>query len=204
MRRKRKNNIKGGVMRNCDYDPLSEFHLRNPDHASCQLLDKIIGLLHTVNDKNRECVADTIISLLGEAESTRLLRFFSDKTHFDFENIHIQTNQSIKRILPRLICHIVCLLGCYQSPNFISEKLGLDYDEALQILEHLKLTFTVDKPLIWLENFKSQVDKERHFYFKCKESQLHGREVIDAPVDTAEERRLKKRAQNTHHPHRTF
>jgi len=165
-------------------DTLTEFHLHNPNNVAYTLLAHLISVLE---DRNLETPHDTprnVTNLLGETESTSILKLVCQKNHVDYLQL-LQDCQdiTIKHISPRLLLHIACLPAPY-----VAEKLQIDEYRVNQLLDQLKKNFTIDDPILWLKRALNLTEKERIHAQQDKENLLHGLAVVNQPVDTAEER----------------
>lgn len=98
--------------------------------------------------------------------------------------------------LPRLLCQLLCMWGSCFSDTYMSKVLELDVIEVQQLIGHLRNTFTIDNPVLWLQGLAAKYEKSRLAPLKNKQDLVHGREVVNQPVDTREERRIRNRNLN--------
>lgn len=171
------------------YDTLSEFHLRNPDTKIYALIAHIVYVLEQIPDGDREQLQRNLSNLLGEAESMRILQLICHKQDIDYLAL-MQKCQSItiKHISPRLLLHIMCL-----PVPYVAQKLEIDQERVFALLQELHAVFTIDDPIYWLKMFLAQTEKDRLYLQQAKQDLLHGLAVVNQPVDTAEERRIRER-----------
>lgn len=171
------------------YDPLANFHLHNPDTNAYARIAHLVSILDRRTDDNTDWVIQNISNILGEAESGRILQLICEKSHLNQAQLisHCQQLTTYK-ISPRLLLHIACL-----PTYFVADKLQIDEDRVMQLLNELRKIFTIDDPILWLKRLLSQTEKEQLFYERSKEELLHGLAVVNQPVDTAEERKLRER-----------
>jgi hypothetical protein len=181
------------------YDPLSEYHLHNPELKLYQILEQIKDLIEESrtrairnNGNKKKEIVEQIQALLNEAASKRILQMLYRKNHIKSDDILIgdggQQNFIYKN--PDILLQILFLSAILDSYAVISQTLDIDLDEAKEIIEYLKSIFKFDDPLTWLQNFLYKNLK----YRKILEKQvLLGHESIGQSSDTAEERKLKLR-----------
>lgn len=175
------------------FDTLSRFHMQNPDFKAYEQMARLLQALENEQE-------DIATDILDETNSPHIIQLLCNKTDVDLAELYTETQiMTRQQISPRLLLHIIFL-----SLGKVSNELEIDYDETFQILQHLKSTFTIDDPILWLKRFLEQCEQE---HLKLREQHhklMHGLEVVNQPLDTAEERRVKERNQLHHHLKRFF
>ena len=163
-----------------------DFHHDGEDTQAFEIIEKVIFFLRKLNTENKD-----LHLLLGEHESLYILKTLCKNNKLNIEQV-LQTND--KHEMPnkaKLLLHMLFLHDCYESIDYISQKLYIDKSDAQQFVEHFKNTFSIDDPLTWLLNLQQQIKQQRHLHYHNKEKILHGADVSDKPEDTAEYRKLK-------------
>jgi hypothetical protein len=170
-------------------DTLAGFHLRNPDTASYALIAHLISILDKKDFTNHKIILRNVTSILQDAEATHILHLMCQKMHVDYLSL-LETCQQIaqRHITPRLLLHILLL-----PPSYISQQLEVDPIIALELLNELYRSFNIDDPIEWLKGLLNSTQKARLHEQHAKEDLLHGLAVVDQPIDTAEERKLRDR-----------
>lgn len=149
-------------------------------------IDKILNILKTKTKKSHE-IGDDLQNILDNNDTAKkILDLISDKYNISYE--------SSQHIIPDCMAlHLLLLTKCYNSLPFVANKLDIDFDIAKEILEHFKHTFTIDDPVLWLENFLKQSESDVLQCEISKKDLLLGRAIVNQAQDTAEERRVKDR-----------
>lgn len=168
-------------------DTLAEFHMQNPDNTAYALIAHLISVLENHEGSDQQKTWRNISNILGEMQSERILHLMCQIDHIDYAQL-IQDCQSITltHISPRLMLHLAIL-----PVSYVSKELQIDDYWSEQLLEQFHKQFTIDNPIVWLKRFLSITEKERLRYGHEKQDLLLGRAVVNAPIDTAEERRIK-------------
>ena len=170
-------------------DTLSVFHMHNPDISSYALIAHVVSILEQKDFQDPGVILRNISNLLEEAESTHLLHLICQKLHVDYLSL-MQTCQGIamKHMAPRVLLHLMLF-----PPIYISQKLEIDPQIAVELLNELRRSFTIDDPILWLKRLLSITEKERLRYTNAQQDLIHGLAPVNQPVDTAEERKQRDR-----------
>lgn len=177
------------------FDTLTEFHLRNPDCHTYELIDQLISILRQSKQHDRIYLVQQLKEKFGDKECIRILKLIAVKTNLDYnELINIKTHDG-HFIPPKLLLHLLCLSHSHYktSIDFLAGQLELDPSELRYILQQLRSNFTIDDPLSWLEGFIQQFKKERQYCEKCRDDLKLGRNIVGQEQDTAEKRRVNVR-----------
>ena len=137
-------------------------------------------------------------NLLNEQNSHVILKFLCYISGVSYDRLlsscYEKFNQQEKHIdLPKLLCHLLCMWGSCFSDTYMSKVLELDVIEVQQLISHLRSTFTIDNPIMWLQGLAAKYERNRLSPLKCKQDLMHGLDVVNQPVDTREDRRIKNR-----------
>ena len=172
------------------FDTLSEFHLKKiPESRVYALVALLICALEEEIPHNQSQIANQISEILGDRESKRILELLCLKFGVDYSKFIQECHELYGgHASARMLLHIAIL-----SLSFVCGVLQIDEDEASQLLDHFRHTFTIDSPLSWLKAMLHQSEKQRLYVRQAKELLMLGRESVGQPVDTAEERKLKHR-----------
>ena len=141
--------------------------------------------------KKKEII-DKIQLLLTEPCGKRLLEMICRKNNLKIGTIPNKDGVNSLAKNPNILLQLLFLNAIVDSFAIVSQTLDVDQEEAKAAIEYLKLIFTVDDPLVWLEKFLNKDTRYRRILEK-KALLQRGVESAEQAVDTSEERKLKKR-----------
>lgn len=179
------------------FDSLHALHLDSSDAKIYGLIEQIVGLLDNMEPGNEWQTYEQISTILGEAQSTRILELICQKLNVDYHTL-LNNCQSIAdkvdpsskhiKVTARLLLHMLLV-----SISFVCNKLQVDENCVEQMLVQLRHNFTIDSPLSWLRAFLKQTEHERKHQVEVQEKLLHSGYAVGQATDTAEERKVKER-----------
>lgn len=172
------------------HDKLEGFHIYGPpEREICAVVAQMISILEQKDSHKPEEVFHSVSSLLSESVSSQVLHLLCEKTHIDYLSL-MQTTQGIalRHLSPKILLHFMLF-----PPIYLAQKLEIDPQIAVELLNELRRSFIIDEPLVWLKRLLSYIEKERAHYAQAKQDLLHGLAVVNQPVDTAEERKIRAR-----------
>jgi len=186
------------------YDPLSEYHLYNPELKLYGILEEIKSLIEESrtreirnNGNKKKEIIDKIQNLLNEPAGKRILEMICRKnnTKFDSQQVKNLDGESTHNPFyknPNILLQILFIHAVIDSYSIISQNLDIDPDEAKAAIEYLKSIFNLEDALVWLQNF---LNKDTRYRKMRERNILLGQESVNQPNDTSEERKLKMRRQ---------
>ncbi len=169
-----------------EFDSLALYH--HATHAFDAKLKNLLSILDMPKESALEERFKHLESILDKIFRLELIHYLNLK---NTEALIKGSQNTTEHHQPQILLHLLCLLECTDSVEYIAHYLELTEEEVKELIRELHKTFSIDSLTSRVRQYYQQNKKRREAPERQKESERLGIEPSSEPKDSTEDRRQR-------------